>query len=152
SGSGHDNQSAGFGGSQEWGGGSMSQGRGFAGRGPKGYQRSDDRVKEQLSDRLMDDDDIDASEISVEVKNGEATLSGTVNSREEKRRAEEIAERAPGVRDVQNHLRVSQESASGSSMQSGQPGRGGSAGTTGMGASGGSSTSGPSSQSKSRGS
>jgi osmotically-inducible protein OsmY len=87
------------------------EGRGFAGRGPKGYQRSDDRIKEQVSDRLMDDDDIDASEITVEVRGAEVTLTGTVNSREEKRLAEEAAEQAPGVREVQNHLRV-QESSS----------------------------------------
>jgi len=87
-------------------------GRGFSGRGPKGYQRSDERVKELLSERLTDDDDIDASEISIEVKNGEATLTGTVGSREEKRAAEELAERSPGVREVQNHLRVTQDSSS----------------------------------------
>ena len=100
------------------------QGRGFAGRGPKGYQRSDERIKEQISERLMDDDDIDASEITLDVKNGEATLTGTVRSREEKRAAEEIAEQSPGVREVQNHLRVTQETSSG---QSGQFGRGQSA-------------------------
>ena len=87
-------------------------GRGFSGRGPKGYQRSDERIKELLSERLTDDDDIDASEISIEVKNGEATLTGTVGSREEKRAAEELAERSPGVREVQNHLRVTQDSSS----------------------------------------
>jgi hypothetical protein len=86
--------------------GGSYQGRGFAGRGPKGYQRSDERVKEQLSDRLMDDDDIDASDISIEVRNGEVTFTGTVNSREEKRAAEEVAEQSPGVREVQNLLRV----------------------------------------------
>ena len=97
------------------------EGRGFAGRGPKGYQRSDDRIKEQVSDRLMDDDDVDASEISIEVKNGEVTLTGTVNSREEKRAAEEIVEQAPGVREVQNLLRV--QASSSSSSQSGQQAR-----------------------------
>jgi len=97
-------------------------GRGFSGRGPKGYQRSDDRIKEQLSDRLMDDDDIDATEITVEVKNGEVTLTGTVNSREEKRAAEDIAEQSPGVREVQNHLRVHQDSSSAHFGQSGQAG------------------------------
>ena len=122
---------------QSYGGqsyGSGYQGRGFAGRGPKGYQRSDDRVKEQLSDRLMDDDDIDASEISVEVKSGEVTLTGTVNSREEKRAAEEIAEQSPGVREVQNLLRVSQGTSSGQFGQSGRSGQSGS--TSGMSASG----------------
>jgi hypothetical protein len=95
----------------------QGQGRGFSGRGPKGYQRSDERIKEQVSDRLMDDDDIDATDITVDVKNGEVTLTGTVSSREEKRAAEDAAERAPGVREVQNHLRVqSQESSLGRSQ------------------------------------
>ncbi len=72
----------------------------------------------------MDDDDIDATEIIVEVKNGEVTLTGTVNSRHEKRAAEDAAEQTPGVREVQNHLRVqpqdqfSGRSASGQSGQS----------------------------------
>jgi osmotically-inducible protein OsmY len=111
---------------QNWGqtfgqGYASGQGRGFHGRGPKGYQRSDERIKEQVSDRLMDDDDIDATEITVEVKSGEVTLTGTVNTREEKRAAEDAAERTPGVRDVQNHLRVQwQESPSGR-PQSGSP-------------------------------
>jgi len=127
-------------GSQGFGQGSMGQssrgaygqsytGRGFSGRGPKGYQRSDERIKEQLSDRLMDDDDIDASEISIEVKNGEATLTGTVGSREEKRAAEELAERSPGVREVQNLLRVAQQDSS--SSRSGQFGQSGQSGRTG---------------------
>jgi hypothetical protein len=98
--------------------GGAYHGRGFAGRGPKGYQRSDERIKEQLSDRLMDDDDIDASEITVDVKGGEVTLTGMVSSREEKRAAEEIAEQSPGVREVQNHLRVGSTSAWGSRQDS----------------------------------
>jgi hypothetical protein len=97
----------------------------LSGRGPKGYQRSDERIKEQLCERLTDDDNIDASEISIEVKNGEATLTGTVGSREEKRAAEELAERSPGVREVQNHLRVTQDRSSGQSGQFGQSGQSG---------------------------
>jgi hypothetical protein len=78
----------------------------FTGRGPKGYQRSDDRIREDISDRLTDDPMVDASEITIEVKGGEVTLSGTVEDRDQKRRAEDIAEQVPGVRDVSNHLRV----------------------------------------------
>ena len=37
------------------------------------------------------------------------TLSGTVNSREEKRRAEDLSERVSGVKDVSNNLRVVNE-------------------------------------------
>ena len=35
----------------------------FFGRGPKGYRRSDERIKEEISDRLMTHPDIDASDI-----------------------------------------------------------------------------------------
>jgi osmotically-inducible protein OsmY len=79
---------------------------GYAGRGPKGYQRSDDRLREEISDRLMADDRIDASEIEVTVKDGEVTLTGAVDDRWAKRRAEDVAEQVMGVRDVMNQIRV----------------------------------------------
>src|SRR5262249_60892996 len=65
--------------------------RGNAGRGPRGYHRSDERIREDVNDRLTDDWYIDASDIEVSVNNGMVTLSGRVNSREEKRRAEDFA-------------------------------------------------------------
>lgn len=37
------------------------------GKGPKGYQRSDERIKEDVCDRLSDDDYLDASDIDVQV-------------------------------------------------------------------------------------
>ena len=77
------------------------------GRGPKGYRRSDERIREDVSDRLTDDPFIDASDIEIEVSNAEVTLSGTVDSRVARRRAEDIAERCSGISHVQNNLRVS---------------------------------------------
>ena len=77
------------------------------GRGPKGYIRSDNRIREDVCDRLTDDPDIDASEIDVRVANGEVTLTGTVTDRTAKRHADNLAERIGGVRHVQNNLRVS---------------------------------------------
>jgi Flp pilus assembly secretin CpaC len=56
---------------------------------------------------------LDASEIEVKVSGGEVTLSGTVNSRMDKRRAEDIVEDVSGVKHVQNNIRV-QESSGGS--------------------------------------
>jgi hypothetical protein len=76
------------------------------GRGPKGYRRSDERVREDINDRLTDDRRLDASEIEVAVLEGEVTLSGTVFRREDKRRAEDIAEHVSGVTHVQNNLRL----------------------------------------------
>jgi len=76
------------------------------GRGPKGYRRSDDRIRDDINDRLTDDAWLDASNIDVQVRDCEVTLTGTVNNREDKRRAEDLAEAISGVRHVQNNLRV----------------------------------------------
>jgi osmotically-inducible protein OsmY len=75
------------------------------GRGPKGYQRSDSRIHEEVCDRLTFSD-VDAENIEVAVANGEVTLSGTVRDRWDKRLAEDLAEEVPGVRDVHNTIRV----------------------------------------------
>lgn len=77
------------------------------GRGPSDYKRSDDRIREDVNDRLTDDAHIDASGIQVAVKDGEVTLSGTVDSRFAKRHAEDLADRISGAKHVQNNLRVS---------------------------------------------
>ena len=82
------------------------QGTNYAGRGPKGYQRTDDRIREEVCDRLTDDPRIDASDVEVQIKAGEVTLSGSVRTRDEKRYTEDVVERIGGVREVNNHLRV----------------------------------------------
>ena len=81
----------------------------YAGRGPKGYKRPDDRIREEICDCMTDDPALDASQIVVEVIDGEVTLSGSVMSRDQKRRAEDVAERTSGVRDVTNQLRVTRD-------------------------------------------
>src|SRR4029453_13981226 len=78
----------------------------FAGRGPRGYQRSDERIREDVCDRLTDDPRIDAEDIDVRVERSEVTLSGSVRSRDEKRFAEDLIERITGVREVNNNLKV----------------------------------------------
>lgn len=84
-------------------GGQMGMHRG---KGPSGYTRSDDRIKEIVCEVLTDDHHIDATHIDVSVKNGEVTLTGTVEDRQQKRRAEDVVEHLSCVRDVQNQLRV----------------------------------------------
>lgn len=76
------------------------------GVGPKGYRRSDERIREDVSDRLTDDAYIDASQITVTVKDGEVTLDGNVDSRFARRRSEDMTEAVSGVGHVQNNLRV----------------------------------------------
>lgn len=83
------------------------------GKGPKGYTRSDERITEHVCDVLMEDPHVDASEIEVQVKNGEATLTGTVDHRSTKRRVEDLVEEISGIKAVQNNLRIKQPSSRG---------------------------------------
>jgi len=85
----------------------------YRGRGPRGYRRSDERIHEDVNDRLSDDYYLDASDIEVVVADGELTLVGRVNSRADKRRAEDIAESVAGVTNVENRLRVKRSMSEG---------------------------------------
>jgi len=89
------------------------------GRGPRNYSRSDERITEDVNDRLTDDYMLDASDIDVTVSSGEVTLSGTVNNRQAKRRAEDIAESVSGVKNVENRIRVNESSTGSSSYTNG---------------------------------
>jgi osmotically-inducible protein OsmY len=77
-----------------------------SGTGPKGYQRSSESLKEQVCERLEGHGEIDASEIEVAIQNGEVTLTGKVENREQKRMAEDCAGSVRGVKDVHNQLKV----------------------------------------------
>jgi osmotically-inducible protein OsmY len=71
---------------------------------------NDNRIRKNITDRLDDDTDLDASDIEVGVNDGAVTLSGSVDSLWDKRRAEDIAKSAPGVKSVNNKLRASMAS------------------------------------------
>jgi hypothetical protein len=80
----------------------------YVGRGPKGYQRSDERIREDICERLTQHPYIDAAEIEIQVRSGEVYLTGSVESRDEKRMAEDVADSVSGVKDVHNQLRTGQ--------------------------------------------
>ena len=113
--------------------GSRSRGR-YTGRGPKNYTRSDDRIREDVSDRLEQHGEIDATEIEVRVENGEVTLEGTVEDRNMKRLAEDAVEDCPGVKQVHNRIRVqgnySERQRSLGGQATGQPSTGSKPGST----------------------
>lgn len=88
------------------------------GKGPKGYQRSGDRIREDVCDRLSDNPTIDASGIEVKMDGNDVVLTGTVDSREDKRRAEDIVEAVSGVSNVQNQLRVNRSEGGSTSRSS----------------------------------
>jgi osmotically-inducible protein OsmY len=75
------------------------------GKAPKGYTRSDARIREDVCERLMYSP-YDASDIEVTVSNGEVTLSGVVHTRADKWGIEDVAESVLGVHDVHNQIRL----------------------------------------------
>ena len=46
------------------------------GRGPRGYRRTDERILEEVNERLTEDAHLDATNIEVDVRDGEVTLKG----------------------------------------------------------------------------
>jgi hypothetical protein len=80
--------------------------RNYSGRGPRGYQRGDERIREDICDRLTEDPRIDASDVDVHVESAEVTLTGSVRTRDEKHFTESVIERIAGVREVNNNLKV----------------------------------------------
>jgi osmotically-inducible protein OsmY len=95
----------------QYAGQSMGEHRG---KGPKGYQRSDDRIKEMICERLREDPHIDPSDVTINVQGGKVTLEGTVDSRQTKNAIEDVAEQF-GVQEVQNNLRVQRVTQTGES-------------------------------------
>lgn len=90
------------------------------GRGPRGYRRSDERIREDVCDRLTEHPWVDASDVEVSVSGSEVTLAGTVTSRDQRRRAEDITEQVAGVTHVQNNLRVAGREGSASRASVGE--------------------------------
>ncbi|MBX3500490.1 MAG: BON domain-containing protein [Alphaproteobacteria bacterium] len=78
----------------------------FRGVGPKGYRRSDERIRDEVCDRLTEEPSLDASGIEVSVRDGEVTLDGVAESRHDKRLAEDLTEGILGTMHVQNNLRI----------------------------------------------
>lgn len=76
------------------------------GKGPKGYKRSDERIREEVCETIAQQGWIDASDVEVNVDDGVVTLSGTVAERGDKRGLEQLAERVYGVDEVRNEIRL----------------------------------------------
>jgi hypothetical protein len=81
----------------------------FVGRGPRNYTRSDARILEDVNERLTEHGMLDATDIEVSVHDGEVTLRGHVDTRHDKRLAEDIADFVMGVKDVHNEIKIRQK-------------------------------------------
>jgi hypothetical protein len=94
---------SGYGGGR--GGSTWSRGPHY-GKGPANFTRSDARLEQLVGEALHDDDQLDATGITVDVTRGEVILDGAVADHRIKRMAEDAALRVRGVHDVQNRIRV----------------------------------------------
>jgi hypothetical protein len=77
-----------------------------AGKPPKNYQRSDQRIFEELCELITRESDVDASDVEIHVAGGEITMKGYVRDRADKRELDALADRVLGVKDVHNQVRV----------------------------------------------
>ncbi len=94
--------------------GAGKQNRGFIERNWLGARRPEDReakahrrpdavIREDVRERFTRSN-IDAQDVDVRVEDGEVTLSGTVESRWDKRMLEDLVAEVPGVGEIQNEL------------------------------------------------
>jgi hypothetical protein len=77
-----------------------------AGRGPRGWSRSDERIREDVCEMLTEHGDIDPSDVEVEVSDRDVVLRGTVRSRWAKWYIEDLVLAVGGVRDVVNEIKI----------------------------------------------
>ena len=79
--------------------------------GPKGYQRADQRMREDICDQLMQTGHIDSSDVTVEVNGAKVQLEGSVPVRWMKHVIENLADACPGVQDIENRISVKKPSS-----------------------------------------
>lgn len=81
------------------------------GKGPKGYKRPDDRIHDEICERLTRHPAIDATLVDVQVERGNVTMSGEVSDRRMKYLCEDVVDEVTGVKEIHNSLRVTRERA-----------------------------------------
>lgn len=69
-------------------------------------QRTDKEIGDEVSVALSENSDIDASEISVEVVDGNVFLRGQIDNRSAKKMAEESIGNISGIKDIFNELAI----------------------------------------------
>ena len=82
------------------------------GKGPKGFKRSDERIREDVCETIARQGWIDATDVEVSVEHGVVRLSGTVCRGRDRRALEALVERVLGVEEVKNELRLRRDETS----------------------------------------
>lgn len=77
--------------------------------GPRNFKRSDERIRDEICERLTFASGVNVRDVSVDVSNGVVTLNGTVERRAQKYDIEDIADNTFGVTEVENNIRVERQ-------------------------------------------
>ncbi len=67
---------------------------------------SDDKIYDQVRQRLANDPDVKGAGFNVTVKNGAVKLEGQVHDAHAKEKAEKLAKKIKGVTSVDNQLKI----------------------------------------------
>ncbi|NIT56263.1 MAG: BON domain-containing protein [Aliifodinibius sp.] len=68
--------------------------------------RTDEDIAKEVKDALTFDPATEAYEINVTVDNGMVTLTGTVDSRQEKKLTKEVVKGVKGIKAIKNNIEV----------------------------------------------
>lgn len=71
-----------------------------------GQYIDDSAITAKVKSKLLTDDEVSGLAVEVETYKGVVQLTGFVDTEDEKRRAEDLAEDVPGVVNVQNDIQV----------------------------------------------
>jgi len=63
-------------------------------------------LKEDVCERLYHNHQIDSSDVTIDVKDGKVTLEGTVGDRSMRFAIEDLVDAVPGIKDIENRVRV----------------------------------------------
>ena len=69
-------------------------------------QKSDDKIYDQIRQKLANDPDVKGAGFDVTVKNGAVTLNGAVHDEHAREKAEKLTKKVKGVTSVTNQLKV----------------------------------------------
>lgn len=78
----------------------------YYGYGPKNWKLSDERLKERVCEVLLHSNEVDATEMDIEVKDRVVTLKGNISSKGMKAVAIDLVGSIPGVEDVFTQLKI----------------------------------------------
>jgi len=75
------------------------------------YQRSDEQLCADISERLLEARYLDSCDVTVAVSGAKVVLEGTVPERQLRHAIEDLVDACPGVQDIENRIRVTSKAS-----------------------------------------